>query len=1348
MKAVKKILPFLLAVQMAIFALPITTLADKQQQNFFVNVSTDNVDIPLTDSTDEIAVPDSDNKDLPQTDSTDETAVPDSDNENLPQTEGMDGVTVSDDNNENTQQSDEYSNVSLFSLIMQEQTEDVLIDRTAGIPEGLTDKSFYVKEVISQILGTDSSEVYSGKILYSPDNDSYRSVGWDDIITFGRTYETSSFSPYKYGRYGSAYFIVGSNADDQLDNVNNVKYRITVYFKFVNEEFSKDILIDRTDGIPEGLTKNSFYVKEAISKILGTDISEEYNGEMTYSRDDKTYHPVEWNEVITLLDSSLTSNINYGFVRKGSEQSYFILKNTNADGSINNVKYTVNTYFKLFEDEFAENTDFKLYNAAQNEIQMYNEYSYSMSSDSDVYYYTHCTISPDILGENECPMIRVSLPSGYSSANVSAYEGLIYNEAGLSSAVDITSKILGDGSSYQMKKGGDISYSYFNTDVTFAVTVNDGKRVLIPINYIVSKGNNSVSLNISNDTGLKIKNVYVSLDSNDHRYYRYLDVYETDSFSNLNINAYAKYYFFDKDSGSSTADASKVKFACWGMYNTEEEAISKGAENIKDTLISNGYTYNTPVDLTKCREITGYLKDNTPVKIKEIYVTVIDDNGLAYHDIQYVGIIDKFPGAVPVYPHSASDDTYFNIVGTMADKDSDTKKSLNFYRVGRQNDSYFGRGYQTVLILDNGTPVTSETIYPVFTTGDNVRMRTLINGVQSPSNQISGESPIAFDSGKAIHYAALSESGNTLKNYLVTFVTQNTGGPKLFVNAMNDTEHLSVNGNPQREVILNSEYDYHHDIFFANIGDEMLTGINVTLSDDAKGVKLDPYWTVIGTSVKELNPFTKTGTGMDNIAKVRLVPDNEETFGDITGTLTISADNGDSVVIDLTGTAGVPKIITDKIFDGVKYVPYSCVIMTNSMYASNAMSFRISEGTLPSGIELRKNGELYGIPMEAGTFTFTVEAKYIGNDKLNSNEYTTYHEYTINVKDNSDENVDSVNGDPQGYTLTDRVSKYITVYYNGMNGNLPNVERIEVESDLFRSEGSYSGEFIAFYIDGQKLTEGEDYTAEEGSTKIVIQAQTFGHVGITGDDVPHTLAAEFRTENKTNELRRSAQNVYLNYVETKGETPDDPSDNPGGNPSDNPGGNPSGNPGGNPSNNPGEGSVIPNISNNFNVSSNNESVTAFFTIVDTNGKAIPNLSLELRSTPKYAETDSSGLVKFDSVEFGRHTIYIKDSTSGERISKSFRIKSGSETGIKENVITAKVNEPIFIKIEFNGKEINFLSADIENVSAGAGAYNDGEIIRIDTLNYISLKEEIIILISLISVTIAVYFSCKNRKNNR
>lgn len=897
--------------------------------------------------------------------------------------------------------------------------------------------------------------------------------------------------------------------------------------------------------------------------------------------------------------------------------------------------------------------------------------------------------------EDEAPKLHIDLPEEYA-ANIAIYLDLFNSESGIDESKNITAALIGE-EPYQLSGiSDDTIYNYgwyvgdeYNSlwyvNVTFVVDV-DGRTVFVPAMLSVNVCDNYVSINKIHGSSNSLYPAFSSKNpqlKNDFIGSCY--VVTAPDFAHIVMPVYGYYYDYI-NSANSGYNSKSVTSAYFGSFESEEAAIAAGAENIRDSLLDDDYGYS--VDYTKGESQTAYImKSYDPItyvpemmeiQFKTIVFTVFDEYGLVHHPTFNVGLIVC---EIEDIPQGLSDDTYFRIDGAMIDNDNNEKSTLDYYIIDRSDDTYYRNGYQTVLVTDkNNTSIADgTTIYPTFTTGDkNIKV---FNGLDASGEtstnrqQISGQSPVPFINGEAIQYSAASQSGTHLKNYWVTYITPYQGGPKLFVNATNNPDHYDEELQiPVREIFFNPSYGYNHDILFANIGNQDLTGITVTL-DDAQGVKLDPYWTVNDSSVKTLAPFTtvespyygrkEDGTSIRldgelyNLAKVRLNPIDDK-FGAISGTLTISADGNEPVVIKLTGIAGTPKIVSDKVYDGVKYVPYSSVIMTNSMYEDDAMEFSIVDGALPDGINLLPNGELYGIPTEVGDFTFIVQARYTGTIAQNSgDDYTDRRTYTMHIKENTDENVDAVNMDEQGYELTDRISRYVTVYYSGVNGAYPVIDRIEIDSDLFRSEGSYTGEFKAFYIDSIKLTEGVDYTAEEGSTKITVLAQTFGHIMLTDSTVAHTLAAEFR--NDANELKRSAQNVYLNYIKQ----------NSGGTST----------------------SSDPNAWQ-YNTPSF-ESVTAFMTIAGPDGTPCSDLSLELHSIVQYATTGSDGSVQFDNVDFGRHTLYVKDLSTGKKVSKSYTIVAGFDTRLTGDIIVAEVGQVLNIAIQYDGSRLTLLSAKTE-----------------------------------------------------
>lgn len=530
-----------------------------------------------------------------------------------------------------------------------------------------------------------------------------------------------------------------------------------------------------------------------------------------------------------------------------------------------------------------------------------------------------------------------------------------------------------------------------------------------------------------------------------------------------------KYY-----TAEGTEDNSKVTKAVLGHFNSLEEAENANRPDIKEWLFSNiGYD---AIYAGKGVDFTVFAED-------AVYkITVIAEG-------EYVPAEDKDK------LNEGSSDTYFNV--------KSAAELENAYVVPREHDSYFDAGYQTVLYLDD---VDSSALRPTFRTGYGAHIYSGHNG-SAGVRQESGVTVADFSNG-AVKYAAASENGKELRNYFVTFQKKQTGGAKLFVNGINGDDGAT------REVFLTSAQKNIHDIFIANIGDQPLTGLNVRLKAHDT-VMLDDYWTVGGTGNDTLAAFTTTRKAdgveygeLPNVAKIRLVP-NSNIEGEIDDDLIISADGQEDVVIHLTGHAGDPRLTTEEIPDAVKYVPYGVQILHNNKYDWNKVTMKIESGSLPEGVTLKPNGEIYGVPKETGTFKFSVRMK--NSDSRFKDQTATY---TLNVKENTNENVDAAAD--VGYTIKQRLGTRI--------GDEDVIT--EIKDEVFVSNGEL-GEFVGFWLNGEKLTEGVDYDKESGSTRITIRSQTFKNKAKKSGT--NTIAAEFRVDgNAQKALKRTPQNFTMN----------------------------------------------------------------------------------------------------------------------------------------------------------------------------------------------------------------------------
>lgn len=191
-----------------------------------------------------------------------------------------------------------------------------------------------------------------------------------------------------------------------------------------------------------------------------------------------------------------------------------------------------------------------------------------------------------------------------------------------------------------------------------------------------------------------------------------------------------------------------------------------------------------------------------------------------------------------------------------------------------------------------------------------------------------------------------------------------------------------------------------------------------------------------------------------------------------------------------------PRIITTKLQSAVQNVPYESVLQNNGW---SGATYKLSSGTLPEGICLGTDGKIYGITKETGEFQFTV------NMTVKDSPLIDEKTLTLVVLNSTDSVVDAI--DEPGYEITQPIPDV-------------SVEK-KITDELFISKGPFN-EFRDAFLDGNKLTRDVDYTAESGSTRITIKAETLDRL----EKGKHTLGVEFRTEKGS--MKRVAQNFNVN----------------------------------------------------------------------------------------------------------------------------------------------------------------------------------------------------------------------------
>lgn len=647
------------------------------------------------------------------------------------------------------------------------------------------------------------------------------------------------------------------------------------------------------------------------------------------------------------------------------------------------------------------------------------------------------------------------------------------------------------------------------------------------------------------------------------------------------------------------------------IYDTIEEAMLDGAEDVTDQLMPDDRStapYGYKIKADSVEEFCVFLKDGS-MAIYRIF--------FSYHH----HFFDNGNGLD------------FEVTGAKG-------YTGKIYRGASREDSYYKNHYQFLLINDPDADLTK--LIPEFRrSGEDVK-------VYAGSEQKSGESVQDFSNGPVTYSVFTDESP---RQYFVTFAKKEAEA-KLF-----------VNGPEEREVFLTGVEEYRkHDIVIANVGAKDLTGLKVELQDPSH-IKLDSYWTVGGPKNSTLPPFTtveeKDENGnyvseghLFNLAKIRLLPDGN---GEISGTLKISADGQEDVYIKLRGYAGNPKIITEGLGEGVKYVPYSYHVATNNMYDWTKVTMSITDGTLPEGVTLNKTtGEIYGVPKEAGEFPITIRASY------NREEFeSSYKRFTLTIQENTDDYVYEMS-DP-GY----EVLQHVGVHRPASSYGYYHYILTRRSDQLFVSKGEID-EFVGFWLNGEKLIEGEDYTKESGSTRITIRRQTFENKA--DQSGINTIAAEFRVGgDRNNDLKRTAQNFRIDFRGNGGS---------GGGSSD-----------GSAENSQGGSAGSGGAGTN--------PTTLVVHLTDTTGNPLPNLTVELHSTPQITKTNQNGIAVFQNVESGWHTLYVKNGAGNVLASKSFELVFGDGVSNNANQIIVMAGTASTLEIQLNGNELIF-----QNIQAG------------------------------------------------
>lgn len=648
------------------------------------------------------------------------------------------------------------------------------------------------------------------------------------------------------------------------------------------------------------------------------------------------------------------------------------------------------------------------------------------------------------------------------------YEGAFDTAEEAEQAPDITSQIL--PADMNQKDGGYAAEPYDDREVTFVSYSGGQVTGCLPVKLNLQMNDSIHEYEEPNNLNLRLYRDGISQGSSSRVYVSEYTEEELAVELPFGYRADGVYPLTAEYEKNNQSGPEGITAAYLGQFDSIGEAQAAGAQEIKEQLFgTEGYAanYSQGVSITVFAGADGDAN-------QEVYRFTLrtEEKQVALSNsvlVQFTGLVDR------------------------------EGEPIDCYALHPEEDSYGEYNYQTILVMDD---VDLSEVAPEFTIEDGLNLYA--EGSSSP--EISGESFHDFSNGP-VQYTASAENKENSRNYWLCILKPDEQENHLYINSLNAQEAETTADesgviHSQREVMLDGRHDDRHDIVLINQGKTAIEKIQVELVSDT--VELDEYWTLNGSDSLEgfftVDDSVSNYGELPNLAKIRLKAKEGAEGQDVEGTLTIKSGETVLIVLALTGTVGDPMIITDEIPEAVKYVPYGTMIQNNNKYSWNQVSYTQIGGRLPAGMEIKPNGEIYGVPTEAGEFTFRVEMENSAEGFTSS-----WKTFTLVVKENTDANVDGATD--AGYEVTQRI---------------PDITLRSTEDHTFVSQGVY-GEFVDIFLDGMKLVEGVDYNSESGSTRITIRSQTLKASNSVGT---HTLGVEFRTQ-ENNTLKRAAQNYRV-----------------------------------------------------------------------------------------------------------------------------------------------------------------------------------------------------------------------------
>ncbi len=167
-----------------------------------------------------------------------------------------------------------------------------------------------------------------------------------------------------------------------------------------------------------------------------------------------------------------------------------------------------------------------------------------------------------------------------------------------------------------------------------------------------------------------------------------------------------------------------------------------------------------------------------------------------------------------------------------------------------------------------------------------------------------------------------------------------------------------------------------------------------------------------------------------------------------------------------------------------------------------------------------------------------------------------------------------------------------------------------------------------------------------------------------------------------------------------------------------------------------------------------KSITFVGILVDEDGKALVDRIVEIHSVVQTGRTDENGSFQFNSVEFGKHIIFIKDDNGNIIAQREFNIIQGSPLSLKGNDVITENGSIFTIKMQLDNDKLTFLNVEEGNKAPAVNIKKDIESIYIGENNVIMPKTGddnniilwiILLVASLFGLIITANLSYKQRK---